>query len=299
MGSKDGLSAFCHKTTERKGREESNSSSSNMARLVTATLVVEVCLALLATALFGFAYPNRFRTRLWFNGGVEGWNSNPKSRIYYYANHREPPAIPLIWTQRQVHSRPSLGPLGVGAKAVLTFAQRLTNSNLAIAIFTLTVAVSRGLLFRLGYIYQFVSIGYDSLLCALWAYSVASQASADFSDPEHPSPHPWYLTRGCGAGWSTNLGVCRTAQASFVVSMAAAALYGGRFVFGIIETVLSCLCRRQEGGGWQPIGVDATELTEDEASCELEQRRNRRIADKGTGCPGWGDWEPSLPTDMQ
>lgn len=63
-------------------------------------LLVEFTIALTAVILFGLAFPNRFRWRLWENGGEEGWNSNPNQRIYFYANHREPYEVPYLWQQR-------------------------------------------------------------------------------------------------------------------------------------------------------------------------------------------------------
>ena len=65
---------------------------------------LDILISLQAVTLFGFAYPSRFRVALWENGGVEGWNSIPNLRIYYYANHREPPEIPLLWTQEYCSS---------------------------------------------------------------------------------------------------------------------------------------------------------------------------------------------------
>lgn len=63
-------------------------------------LALELSVATATVVLFSLAYPDRFRSRLWANGGEQGWNSNPNKRIYFYANHREPPEIPLIWSQR-------------------------------------------------------------------------------------------------------------------------------------------------------------------------------------------------------
>lgn len=65
-------------------------------------LAAEAAIALAAVILFCSAYPDRFRTILWENGGVVGFNSNPRLRIYFYANYQEPPEVPLIWSQRQV-----------------------------------------------------------------------------------------------------------------------------------------------------------------------------------------------------
>lgn len=70
-----------------------------LSRTQLSLMSLELFITTIAVALSAHAYPDRYRSRLWENGGVEGWNSNPKLRIYFYANHREPPEIPLIWTQ--------------------------------------------------------------------------------------------------------------------------------------------------------------------------------------------------------
>jgi hypothetical protein len=169
-------------------------------------LGTELALCLTAVALFGFAYPDRLRTRLWENGGVEGWNSNPRQRIYFYANHQEPPEIPMIWSERS------------------------TESLLAVAVLSLVVCLARAVTFKFRYIPRFANIGYDLLLCSFWILCAAVQNSSDRSDPEHPSKHPWYLTRGCAVAWDANQAICRTAQASFAVSILAAVFYGGRLL---------------------------------------------------------------------
>jgi hypothetical protein len=72
------------------------------ARLWRGLFLAELCVCLAALTLFWYAYPDRYRTKLWQNGGDEGWNSDPKQRIYFYANYKTPPDIPLIWSQRYV-----------------------------------------------------------------------------------------------------------------------------------------------------------------------------------------------------
>ncbi|KAI8717332.1 hypothetical protein NCS52_00808500 [Fusarium sp. LHS14.1] len=169
-------------------------------------LMVEFIIALMAVILFGLAFPDRFRSRLWENGGEEGWNSNPNMIIYYYANHREPPEVPYLWQGR------------------------LTESNLGIAILGFFIFFARALLSYSGFLYWYISAFYDILLLSLWSLSLTNQASSDFSDPEHPSPTPWYLTRSCSVAWVKNQGSCRIAQASFAVSILAAVLYGSRLL---------------------------------------------------------------------
>ncbi|KAM6525501.1 hypothetical protein FALCPG4_011040 [Fusarium falciforme] len=169
-------------------------------------LLVELTIALMAVILFGLAYPDRFRSRLWENGGEEGWNSNPNTRIYFYANHRVPPEVPYLWQQR------------------------LTESNFGIAILGMFVFFARALLSHYDYLSRYISAFYDLLLLWLWSLSLTNQASGDLSDPEHPSPRPWYLTRSCSFAWDKNRGYCRIAQASFAVSILAAVLYGARLL---------------------------------------------------------------------
>lgn len=61
-------------------------------------LVVELVLAVVTFCLFWNEYVGDLRPELWELGGKNGWNSNPKLRLYYYANHREPPPVPLVWS---------------------------------------------------------------------------------------------------------------------------------------------------------------------------------------------------------
>ena len=88
---------------------------------------------------------------------------------------------------------------------------------------------------RASYLPRYASVMYDMLLASLWSISLVGQYSGDFSDPDHASEHPWYLTQGCTASWNRNRGYCHVAQASFMVSMLAAVLYGGRALFQLLE----------------------------------------------------------------
>ncbi|KAK6839280.1 hypothetical protein PG987_005146 [Apiospora arundinis] len=65
-----------------------------MARITItqATLTgLELLFSIITFVLFCSAYPDQYRTRLWEIGGENGWNSNPRLRIYFYANYEEPP----------------------------------------------------------------------------------------------------------------------------------------------------------------------------------------------------------------
>jgi hypothetical protein len=66
-------------------------------------LTYESVLVIVCLVLALHAYPDTCRTILWQYGGSEGWNSNPQDRIYFYANYRDPPPIPKIWSDEYVH----------------------------------------------------------------------------------------------------------------------------------------------------------------------------------------------------
>ncbi|KAK0385534.1 hypothetical protein NLU13_6714 [Sarocladium strictum] len=185
-------------------------------------LGLEFCVCLTLLVLFSTAYPDRYRTKLWENGGVKGWNSNPNLRIYFFANHKEPPEIPLIWTHR------------------------LTDSNLAIAILSFVVHSARLVLLPLNFLPLWIESGYDLLLAGLWTISAAGQASGDLSDPDHTSHHPWYLTRSCGEGWASTKGFCQVAQASFCLSLIAVLLYLCRTLSHLLDLMAVGSWRREQ-----------------------------------------------------
>jgi len=68
------------------------------AKIRTST-VVEAALVVVNLILLSYSYPDKLRTALWEEGGMRGFNSDPKLRIYFYANYLEPPVIPFIWSQ--------------------------------------------------------------------------------------------------------------------------------------------------------------------------------------------------------
>jgi hypothetical protein len=69
-------------------------------RLSMIVTIFELILSITLLSLFASAYPDRFRTSLWRDGGSKGWNSDPHQRVYFYANYREAPPIPMIWDER-------------------------------------------------------------------------------------------------------------------------------------------------------------------------------------------------------
>ena len=67
--------------------------------LAPALLAVEVSLSISAFVTFLCISVGDYRMQAWRNGGSEGWNSDPKQRIYYYANFEQLPEIATIWTK--------------------------------------------------------------------------------------------------------------------------------------------------------------------------------------------------------
>ncbi|KAK1638548.1 hypothetical protein BDP81DRAFT_209254 [Colletotrichum phormii] len=174
--------------------------------LIAVLLCLEAFVVFVALVLFGVAYPDRFRLRLWRNGGEEGWCSNPRMRIYFYANHEEPPEIPLIWSQR------------------------LTTSNMATAVLGATVFFARLTMAALRYEARWTNLVYDAFLAVLWACSAAAQIGPDLTDPRHLSERPWYLVRSCDEAWPQNRGWCRIAKWEYCWSILAAAFYVARIL---------------------------------------------------------------------
>jgi len=60
----------------------------------------EFVLATSLLVVFAWAYPDRYRSALWREGGSKGWNSDPSYRTYLWANYKEVPPMPLIWDER-------------------------------------------------------------------------------------------------------------------------------------------------------------------------------------------------------
>ncbi|KAF2678849.1 hypothetical protein K458DRAFT_315793 [Lentithecium fluviatile CBS 122367] len=163
--------------------------------------IIELILFIMLLSLFACAYLDRFRTALWKDGGSKGWNSDPHQRVYFYANYREAPPIPLIWDESS------------------------TLCNLCIALLTFIFWIIRfnvNLLSGKSWdLYSTIMTNalYDGILIALWVYSATVQSSGDFSDPQHISLRPWYLDHACDLASPKNWSACATVKASYVFSV--------------------------------------------------------------------------------
>jgi hypothetical protein len=199
----------------------SRSDSRTMGRVVQFTTIVatsfEFVLAACLIAIFASAYPDRYRTALWREGGSKGWNSDPSYRTYLWANYKEVPPMPVVWDERYA----SL----VSYRTLAKHERRSTQYSLCVATVTMVLWVVR-LCIR-GHtldVYGAVisNMLYDIMLVALWSYSAVIQSSGDYSDPKHIATRPWYLERRCAVAWPNNRAGCQAAKASFGLAVFAA-----------------------------------------------------------------------------
>ncbi|KAJ1322859.1 hypothetical protein MN608_11707 [Microdochium nivale] len=173
-------------------------------------IVLQALIVIVTFALMCHDFVTGARAELWRAGGKNGWNSDPSLRIYFYANHQEPPEIPLIWSQR------------------------LTDSNLAIAGLSLVLTAQRGILAYLCFDWTLFSIASDFLIAYFWYYSMTGQMSPDMTDFEHVSLRPWYLERRCSEGYAFQ-NACEIAQAAFAMSIISLTFYILRIAFCVLS----------------------------------------------------------------
>lgn len=67
-------------------------------KVVNGLIAVEFALTVAALALFGIAAPDLYRTRLWQDGGDNGFNSKPSTVNFSFTNNR-PVETPLVWSK--------------------------------------------------------------------------------------------------------------------------------------------------------------------------------------------------------
>lgn len=110
----------------------------------------------------------------------------------------------------------------------------------------------------LNYLPPLAGALYDFLLAGLCFANAVAQLSGDFSDLKHPSPHPWYLSRGCSGAWPQNRVFCHAAQASFVLVVIAGILYAARLALGLAQAArvpwLGGLLRSEDPGRYEDCG---------------------------------------------
>ncbi|KAI9843736.1 MAG: hypothetical protein M1838_002479 [Thelocarpon superellum] len=165
-------------------------------KLVYALFVVEFGGTVAMLAFFGIAAPNLYRTALWKDGALNGFNSDPDEILYAYANYQPIPTVPLVWSQF------------------------LTNWNLVISVLSMFLLLVKGVMHVMHLFYPWLSLLVHLLLVGLYAVSIAGQAGSDYSDPAHPSPRPWYLTQSCSVAMTPqDEHYCELAKGTFAVTV--------------------------------------------------------------------------------
>jgi hypothetical protein len=191
--------------------------------LVIATLL-EILLSTTLLAIFVYVFNNDITTILWYDGGAQGWNSDPSLRVYEYANYRELPPVPLIWDIRCELLLQSTLCL-CGTLRLFSCPYSSTKSNIFIALVTIVIWIIRCFvnfwdacsLDLCGTL--IANAAYDIMLIALWAYSSVAQSSGDFTDTQHISIRPWYLAQGCDQAHGRSRGACEIMVAAYELSV--------------------------------------------------------------------------------
>ncbi|KAG9233620.1 hypothetical protein BJ875DRAFT_38144 [Amylocarpus encephaloides] len=163
--------------------------------------VLETFLITASLLLCGYGYPDTARNMLWEEGGRQGWSSDPRKRIYDYANHRDPPKIPWIWSQRA------------------------SDLELAAPLAILAFFISWK---SLRWSMPEVEHTRTKIWMRLWALvfsivSGVSQVSGESKGADHNCMRaiPWYLRRGCGdlMGGSEVTVACNVGRGRFAVTI--------------------------------------------------------------------------------
>lgn len=95
----------------------------------------------------------------------------------------------------------------------------ITSYNVVFAVLAMFILLVKSFLYIMDLFWPLLALLTHMLLVVLASVSIYNQAGADYSDPEHPSRVPWYITRGCGAPVRPGLhGYCLQAKSSFAVA---------------------------------------------------------------------------------
>ncbi|OCK81707.1 hypothetical protein K432DRAFT_381065 [Lepidopterella palustris CBS 459.81] len=181
-----------------------------LSKVIWALLILEFPFTVANLALFGIASPNLYRTILWQEGGEHGFNSDPSTILYAYANY-QPVKIPVVWSSFN------------------------TQFNLVIGVLSMFIYLTKFTMFILHVFYPIVSLFTHFLLVALWAVSVHVQTAPDTIDPKRiNNGAPWYITKNCDIS-STKLikGYCMQAKSAFAVSVVMLILFSIHAIVGM------------------------------------------------------------------
>ncbi|GAM83414.1 hypothetical protein ANO11243_014020 [Dothideomycetidae sp. 11243] len=192
-----------------------------LPRIVLGLFIFELAPTIAALALYGIADPNLYRTRLWRDGFMNGFNSSPGQVLLSYANH-VPFHVPLVWSQF------------------------ITTFNLVISILSMFFLLVKSVAFIMHIWYPVVSAVIHAGLFAIYLFSACAQLGSDKSDPQHlQNGPPWYITKSCSvAYYPSNRGYCRQAKASLAVAIIMALLFFTQLVLAVLSAIPSPTERR-------------------------------------------------------
>ncbi|KAJ8109207.1 hypothetical protein OPT61_g7627 [Boeremia exigua] len=173
-----------------------------LPRYVYFLMIFEFPLTVANLALFGIASPNLYRTILWTEGGKMGFNSDPSTVVYAYANYR-PVTIPLVWSGFN------------------------TQYHLVIGVVCMFFWLVKMAMWLLHVFYPIFSVLLHIPLLAIWAYGIHIQTSPDTIDPTRSnSGAPWYITKNCNIVDDKQIrSYCMQAKSSFAVSCIMISIY--------------------------------------------------------------------------
>jgi len=167
-----------------------------LPKVIWFLLILEFPFTVAVLALTGIASPNLYRTKLWKEGGDHGFNSDPSTILYAYANY-EPVKIPLVWSSF------------------------ITQFNLVVGVLSMFIHLTKFTMFILHVCWPIFSLFIHLLLIGLWSYSIYGQTSPDTIDPTRENHGaPWYITKNCNISSSSEIkGYCMQAKSTFAVSV--------------------------------------------------------------------------------
>ncbi|KAI9807691.1 MAG: hypothetical protein M1825_005632 [Sarcosagium campestre] len=185
-------------------------------RLMLGLFIFEFLGTVAALALFGIAAPDEWRSTLWKDGALNGFNSDPNQILYAYANYRPIPKIPIVWSSF------------------------ITNYNVVVSVLSMFFLLIKSTLWVMHLFWPILSLLLHVVLTALWAFSVYGQAGPDYSDPAHPSSIAWYVAKPCSVVHDkANTHGCQMAKASFAVTIIMLAIFAVHIPVSIFSLIRS------------------------------------------------------------
>jgi hypothetical protein len=187
-----------------------------LSKVVLGLILIEFPLIVGLLALTGIASPDLYRTRLWQEGGDQGFNSKPSAILYAYANYR-PVNVPLVWSKLYVIFPKAL-------KFYSALANDTCNSNtqyaLVLSVLTMFILLCKITMFIVHVWYPIIAFLVHIVLTGLWAAAMYIQTAPDTIDPNHVNHGaPWYITKSCSISSSNKVkGFCEQAKATFALS---------------------------------------------------------------------------------